>query len=97
LSELEMFLTSLRENKPLLQEQYGVNTLGVFGSFVRGDQDKNSDVDILVGFNEPVGLLKFVALKYQLVEILGKDVDLVMKTALKPKIGERILEEVIYI
>jgi predicted nucleotidyltransferase len=48
LSELEMFLTSLRDNKPLLQEQYGVNTLGVFGSFVRGDQDKNSDVDILV-------------------------------------------------
>jgi predicted nucleotidyltransferase len=41
--------------------------------------------------------LKFVALKYQLCEILGKDVDLVMKTALKPKIGERILEEVIYI
>jgi predicted nucleotidyltransferase len=97
LSELEMFLTSLRDNKPLLQEQYGVNTLGVFGSFVRGDQDKNSDVDILVEFNEPIGLLKFVALKYQLCEILGKDVDLVLKTVLKPKIGERILEEVIYI
>jgi predicted nucleotidyltransferase len=58
LSELEMFLTSLRDNKPLLQEQYGVNALGVFGSFVRGHQDKNSDVDILVEFNEPIGLLK---------------------------------------
>ncbi|MDD2504388.1 MAG: nucleotidyltransferase family protein [Clostridia bacterium] len=97
MSELEMFLTKLRDNKPFLQEQYGVNTLGVFGSFVRGDQDKNSDVDILVGFNETIGLLKFVALKYQLSELIGKDVDLVMKTALKPKIGERILKEVVYI
>ena len=97
MSELEMFLTSLRENKPLLQEQYGVNTLGVFGSFVRGEQGENSDVDILVGFNEPIGLLKFVALKNQLSEMLGKDVDLVMKSVLRSKIGERILEEVIYI
>jgi hypothetical protein len=50
-----------------------------------------------VGFNEPIGLLKFVALKNQLSEMLGKDVDLVMKSALRSKIGERILEEVIYI
>ena len=78
-------------------KQYGVNTLGVFGSFVRGEQGENSDVDILVGFNEPIGLLKFVALKNQLSEMLGKDVDLVMKSVLRSKIGERILEEVIYI
>lgn len=75
-------------NKPLLQEQYGVKTLGIFGSFVRGDQDKNSDIDILIGFNEPIGLLKFVALKYKLSELLGKDVDLVMQTALKPISGK---------
>jgi len=97
LNELEIFLTKLRDNKPLLQEQYGLNTLGIFGSYVRGAQKKNSDVDVLVGFNEPIGLLKFVALKYQLSEILGRDVDLVMKTALKPKIREQILKEVIYI
>ena len=97
LSELDVFLTSLRDKKPLLMKQYGVNTLGVFGSFVRGEQGENSDVDILVGFNEPIGLLKFVALKNQLSEMLGKDVDLVMKSALRSKIGERILEEVIYI
>jgi predicted nucleotidyltransferase len=97
LSELDVFLTSLRDKKPLLMKQYGVNTLGVFGSFVRGEQGENSDVDILVGFNEPIGLLKFVALKNQLSEMLGKDVDLVMKSVLRSKIGERILEEVIYI
>lgn len=97
MSELDVFLTSLRNKKPLLMKQYGVNTLGVFGSFVRGEQGENSDVDILVGFNEPIGLLKFVALKNQLSEMLGKDVDLVMKSTLRSKIGERILEEVIYI
>lgn len=97
MSELDVFLTSLRDKKPLLMKQYGVNTLGVFGSFVRGEQGENSDVDILVGFNEPIGLLKFVALKNQLSEMLGKDVDLVMKSVLRSKIGERILEEVIYI
>ncbi|HHW40620.1 MAG TPA: nucleotidyltransferase family protein [Syntrophomonadaceae bacterium] len=71
--------------------------LGIFGSYVRGEQNSNSDVDILVSFKELVGLLKFVALKHQLGELIGKDVDLVMKSALQPGIGKRILKEVIYV
>ncbi|AFV11027.1 putative nucleotidyltransferase [Thermacetogenium phaeum DSM 12270] len=97
MNELDNLIAKLKNSKALLHEQYGVEILGIFGSYVRGEQKRNSDVDILVDFKEPIGLLKFVALKNQLSEIIGRDVDLVTKTALKPGIGKRILEEVIYV
>lgn len=97
MSDLDNIIVKLKNSKTLLHEQYGVETLGIFGSYVRGKQKNNSDVDILIDFKEPIGLLKFVALKHQLSEIIGRDVDLVMKSALKPVIGKRILKEVIYI
>lgn len=96
-NELDNLIVKLKNSKTFLREQYGVEKLGIFGSYVRGEQNSNSDVDILVSFKEPVGLLKFVALKHQLSELIGKDVDLVMKSALKPGIGKRILKEVIYV
>lgn len=82
---------------PALKEKYRVKTFGVFGSCIKGRQRKKSDVDILVEFEEPISLLEFVALERQLSELVGKKVDLVMKTALKPRIGKHILEEVVYI
>jgi len=92
-----LFLLELANNKPLLREQYGVKTLGIFGSYITGKQKETSDVDILVEFERPIGLLKFVTLEQELSELLGKKVDLVMKSALKPRIGERILKEVRYV
>jgi predicted nucleotidyltransferase len=97
IKEVEKIMRKLKENKNVFREKYNVKTLGVFGSYIRGEQKKKSDVDILVEFEKPLGLLEFVGLELQLSELLGKKVDLVMKSALKPKIGKHILEEVQYI
>lgn len=97
MTEVEKIMKKINENMPVLKEKYKVKTLGIFGSYIRGEQKKKSDVDILVEFEKPLGLLEFVGLQLQLSELLGKKVDLVMKTALKPKIGKHILEEVQYI
>lgn len=97
MTEVEKIMKKLNENMPTLREKYKVKTLGIFGSYIRGEEKKKSDVDILVEFEKPLGLLEFVGLELQLSKLLGKKVDLVMKTALKPKIGKHILEEVQYI
>lgn len=94
-SALETFKEKLRAIKPFLQAEYGVSEIGIFGSFVRGEESPESDLDILVDFEKPIGLLRFVDLKLNLSELLGVKVDLVMKSALKPRIGKRILQEVI--
>jgi predicted nucleotidyltransferase len=71
--------------------------IGIFGSWGRNEQKKGSDIDILVEFEEPVGLLDFVALENYLSGLLGIKVDLVMKSALKQRIGKQILKEVVYV
>jgi uncharacterized protein len=89
----------LEHSKPLLQQKYHVTQLGVFGSYVRGEQTSASDIDVLVEF-EPgfrFGLLTFCELENDLSDLLGMKVDLVMKKGLKSRIGERILQEVIYL
>ena len=84
----------LRQEMPHLKERYKVRSLGVFGSYVRGEQGPGSDLDVLVDFYEVPSLLTFVNLQNHLSDLLGVPVDLVMREALKPRIGERILEEV---
>jgi uncharacterized protein len=85
--------------KPLLRVKYGVDTIGVFGSYSRGEQTQKSDVDILVTFSEEAypGFFKFLELEEFLAKKLGVKVDLVSKGALKPYIGKRILEEVVMV
>lgn len=87
----------LKENIQNLKKDYYINSLGIFGSFIRDEQDQNSDVDILVDFEKPISLVKFIKLENALSKILGVKVDLVMKKALKPAIGKRILEEIKYV
>ena len=84
----------LARHKDELREKFRVKDIGVFGSYVRGEQRKRSDVDILVEFEAPVGFFEFIALENHLSDLLGVKVDLVSKKALKPRIGERILKEV---
>ena len=84
----------LREHMPLLRERYGVEWLGVFGSYLRGDADPESDLDLLVRFHETPGLIRFVELENHLSDLLSVRVDLVMADALKPDIGRRVLAEV---
>ncbi|HID95112.1 MAG TPA: nucleotidyltransferase [Candidatus Latescibacteria bacterium] len=87
----------LKEHKEKLKDKYGVKEIGIFGSFVRGEQKLGSDIDILVEFEEDakIGLLKFVNMENYLSELLGVKVDLVEKSALKPRIGKHILKEVV--
>jgi len=87
----------LAEHKNEIVEKYGVTEIGVFGSYVKEEQKETSDVDILVEFKRPVGMLTFINLKNYLSDLFGVNVDLVMKKALKPRIGQRILNEVIYV
>ncbi|HDQ06996.1 MAG TPA: nucleotidyltransferase [Candidatus Bathyarchaeota archaeon] len=87
----------LRAHKGKLRERFKVKEIGVFGSYVRGAQRSGSDVDVLVEFEEPVGLFAFMDLENYLSGLLGVKVDLVSKKALKPHIGEHILGEVVYV
>jgi hypothetical protein len=85
--------------KPVLQKTYQVDRVGIFGSYVRGEQTSSSDLDVLVEFlpDARFGLTKFCELEEYLGDALGLKVDLVMKTGLKPHIGDRILREVVYL
>lgn len=89
----------LLEHKEELKERYKVKQIGIFGSYVRGEQQETSDVDILVEFEEGARLSLFdiVGLETELSDLLGVKVDLVEKRPLKPHIGRHILEEVVYL
>jgi len=94
--DLERIRHTLHEAMPALQESYGVESLAVFGSVARGEAGASSDVDLLVRFRaEPPGLLGFVRLERHLSDLLGTPVDLVMETALKPRLRKKILGEAI--
>lgn len=85
----------LKTHKKALKERFKVKKIGIFGSVVRGEETRNSDIDILVELFEPIGW-EFVDLKEYLEKILGRGVDLVTIKALKPQLTEVILKEVIY-
>ncbi len=85
----------LREELPRLKKDYAVQSLEVFGSFVRGEASAGSDLDLLVEFDDTPTLFGFVRLENELSTLLGVKVDLVMKNSLKPAIGARILSEAI--
>uniref|UniRef100_A0A832G6G4 Nucleotidyltransferase n=1 Tax=Ignavibacterium album TaxID=591197 RepID=A0A832G6G4_9BACT len=83
-------------NKPMLKDRYHIKNIGLFGSVVRGDATVISDVDILVEFEEPIGL-EFVSLADELEEILGVKVDLVTPNSIKPRIMKYIKQDLIYV
>lgn len=87
----------IRSSKAELASRYGVEQVGLFGSYARGEQRKRSDIDILVSFSRDIDLFEFVELREYLQERLHGKVDLVMTSALKPTIGKRILSEVEYV
>jgi len=87
----------LESHKGELRGRYGVKEMGIFGAYVKKEQTEISDIDILVEFEKPTGLLEFVGLKNYLSDLFGMNVDLVMRKALKTRIGQRILSEVVYV
>jgi hypothetical protein len=94
MTKLDILRKVLLSHKEELHRKYGVTEIGIFGSYVKNEQDDASDVDILVDFEKSIDLLTFVNLKNYLSDLLSIKVDLVMKKALRPGIGQRILEEV---
>ena len=95
-SNLKDVKSIIKHHRQELERKFKVKELGIFGSYVRGEQKRKSDIDILVEFNEPIGLFEFIDLEEYLEKLLGVKVDLVSKKALKPRIGEHIMKEVVY-
>ncbi|MGH7861515.1 MAG: nucleotidyltransferase family protein [Candidatus Dormibacteraceae bacterium] len=85
----------LRAHLPELRQRFSVRALALFGSYARGEAGEESDVDLLVEFERVPGLIAFVELEQYLSDLLGVKVDLVLKDALRPTIGQRILKELV--
>jgi len=91
----DLVIRILREKKAELAKQYGVRSLSLFGSVVRGEATPASDVDLIVEFGRPVGYFGLFALQDHLEGILGCPVDLGTPDSLKPRIRERVMGELI--
>jgi uncharacterized protein len=91
---LSEVVQQIRQLLPVIAQQYQVKSIGVFGSYVKKQQRKESDLDLLVTFYDPPSLFKYIELENFLSDQLEIKVDLVMQDALKPSIRERVLEEV---
>ncbi|MDP2157034.1 MAG: nucleotidyltransferase family protein [Nitrospirota bacterium] len=89
----------LKEHKAEVVQRYRVSELGIFGSFVRGEQKRRSDIDILVEFDEKniPGLIKLSEMERYLQRLLKKKVDLVIKSGIRRELKKGILKEVVYI
>lgn len=94
LTEIEQILQA---QKSYLAETYGLSEIGLFGSYVRGQQRPDSDVDILIELDRPpkIGLIGLIELQEHLGDLLGAPADVVIKSNLRKRIGERILREVV--
>jgi uncharacterized protein len=87
----------LRNINLQLNRDFGVSKIGIFGSYARNAQGKDSDIDVLVEFDRPVNLFEFSRLKSYLTDQLGIRVDLVTPGALKPLIKDQILRSTAFI
>lgn len=95
--EKEEIKNIIAQNIPAIKDKYHVKQMGIFGSFAKGEEKNDSDVDILVEFSSPIGFFDFIRLENYLSKILNKKVDLVSQKAIKPIIKNSVLDEVIYV
>lgn len=96
-SNLQIVTNSLGQHLPALRQEFFVDKVGLFGSFVHGDSTDESDIDVLVDLSKPISMFRFLDLEEKLSQILGRKVDLVTTKALKPAIRNQVLQEVIYV
>jgi len=89
-------LLKLKELKPLLHKDYSVKEIGLFGSFSDETFTEESDIDLLVEFERPIGW-KFFSLEIYLEKIFNRKIDIVTKNALRDQIKESILKQVNYV
>jgi predicted nucleotidyltransferase len=96
MENLNSIIDILKKHKSELVDKYGLSQLAIFGSYARRQQRENSDVDILVEFNRPIGL-EFIDLAEELEQILQIKVDLVSKKGIKKKYFKSIETELAYV
>jgi uncharacterized protein len=87
----------LSRNQKKIKREYKVKKMGIFGSYVRGEEKEDSDLDILVEFEEPVSLLRLVNFENYLRDITGINVDVIPKNDVRPELRNIILNEVSYV
>jgi predicted nucleotidyltransferase len=87
---------TLKSNKSRLFDKYGLNNIAIFGSYGRGQQTIESDLDILVDFNKPIGI-EFIDLANELESLLKLKVDLISKNGVKPAYYKQIETELTYV
>ena len=95
MKSLDEIKALLDQHRAVLDEQYGVAIVGVFGSYVRGDQEEGSDLDLLADILRPVSLLELVGAELYLSDTLGVKVDLVPKRAVRDELRDAILREAV--
>ena len=78
-----------------IHDKFGIISLAVFGSVVRGEARADSDIDILATFSQPVGLLKLIDAEYYLSDLLGSKVDLIPVDEVRPELQKRIYAEAV--
>jgi predicted nucleotidyltransferase len=96
MKNLDEIKNLIEKNRKYLQDKYKISKIGIFGSVTRNEITEESDIDILVEFDEPIGL-DFVLLANELESILGDKVDLVSANAVKPKLKKYIEDDLIYV
>lgn len=94
---LEEIKAILIPYKSFLVEKFKISELGIFGSYVKGEQNQESDVDILVEFSEVPTLFDLVEIEYLISDKIGLSVDLVHKSGLRPHLRDNVLNETVYL
>ena len=90
-------LQILKEHEILIKEKFGVKRIGIFGSFVRGEEKAGSDIDVLVEFDETKTTFDYyMDLKFYLEDLFKREVDLVIESSIKPRLKDNIMREVVY-
>ncbi len=95
MNELETIKKKLKKHKAQLKKEYHLKEIAIFGSYTHNTQTSSSDVDILVEFSQPIGLIKLIKLEEKLESILGLKVDLVPKKGLKVELKDSILKDAV--
>lgn len=97
MKNLDEIKALLSQDKPIIQQKYHVSELGIFGSYVRGEQQEDSDLDVLIDYTEAPSLLELLDLEFYLSDRLRIKADVVTKKGLKSRYRKRILAEVVYV
>lgn len=95
--KLDEIKKTISEKKDLLRTKYNLDDIGIFGSYARGEENSKSDLDLLVNFSAPIGLLQLINMENYLSELLGVKADIVIKSDIREELREQILNETLFV